>query len=99
MSKNPLSVICDNDPALAKLIGETMELAFEDGAVSAKHKALIALAIDASKGAADGVRSLAQQAMRAGATREEIQETLHVVYAVCGGSSMFTAAAGLDGVL
>lgn len=99
MSKNLLSIILENDAELGRNIMQNMKLAFDDGALSASHKALIALAIDASLGAAEGVRSLALQAKAAGATREEIFETLRVVYAVCGGSAMFTAAAGLDGVL
>lgn len=99
MSKNPLSIILENDAELGRNIMQNMKLAFDDGALSASHKALIAMAIDAALSAPEGVRSLAKQALAAGATREEIMETLRVVYAVCGGASMFAAAAGLDGVL
>lgn len=99
MNKNPLSVILENDAELGRNIMTNMKLAFADGALSSSHKALIAMAIDAAEGSPEGVRSLAKQALAAGATREEIMETLRVVYAVCGGSSMFTAAAALDGVI
>lgn len=99
MNKNPLSVILENDPELGRNIMTNMKLAYTDGALSASHKALIAMAIDAALGVPEGVRALAKQALAAGATREEIMETLRVVYAICGGSAMFAAAAGLEGEL
>jgi len=50
------------------------------------------MALDASEGTVEGVRSLAEQAMKAGATREEIVETLRVAQYICGVGSVYTAA-------
>lgn len=66
-------------------MSSSRELALKDGALSVKHKLLIALALDASLGAANGVKSLAGQAMAAGATKEEIFEALRVAYHISGG--------------
>lgn len=63
-----------------------------------KFKLLIALALDASLGAVQGVRALAQEATQAGATRAEIMETLRVVYHVSGVGSVYTAAQALRGL-
>jgi alkylhydroperoxidase/carboxymuconolactone decarboxylase family protein YurZ len=50
------------------------------------------LALDASQGTAEGIRSLAQQAMKAGATKEEIAEAIRVAQYICGVGSVYTAA-------
>jgi alkylhydroperoxidase/carboxymuconolactone decarboxylase family protein YurZ len=50
------------------------------------------MALDASEGVVEGVRSLAEQAMKAGATREEIVETLRVAQYICGVGSVYTTA-------
>lgn len=50
------------------------------------------MALDASEGAVEGVRSLAEQAMEAGATKQEIIETLRVAQYICGVGSFYTAA-------
>jgi len=49
-------------------------------------------ALDASHGTVRGVRSLAEQAMKAGATKEEITETMRVVQYISGVGSVYTAA-------
>lgn len=96
MPKNPLEIIDANDHDLFVEIARTHDLALKDGALSLKHKLLIALALDASHGAVSGVRSLAQQAMQQGATKAEIMETLRVVNHVCGAGPVYTAAAALQ---
>jgi len=94
MAEHPLQVFMDNDPKLMELINKTMELAFSDGVLSKKNKLLIALALDAAHGAVNGVKSLATQALAAGATKEEILETIHVVHYICGSAaSMFRPGA------
>ncbi len=99
MPKGPLDVIEANDHDLFEEIARARDLALTDGALSLKHKPLIALALDASHGAVNGVKSLAQHAMQQGATKEEIMETLRVVNHVCGVGSMYTAAAALQDIL
>lgn len=95
MPKHPLDVIGENDPALMDEINRARDLALNEGALSLKHKVLIALAIDAAQGASEGVKNLALQAMELGASRAEIMETLRVVNCICGADGMYTAAAGL----
>lgn len=99
MGKHPLSAIEENDAALYGALRGSGELAFREGAMPAKYKLLTALALDAAHGAVNGVRSLAQQALAAGATKDEIFETLRVVYHVCGAGPVYTASAGLGDML
>jgi len=99
MSKNPLEVFIKNDKELIDNVMKSRELAFAEGALSPKVKMLMALALDASLGADAGVRSLATQAIAAGASKEEILETVRVTGFVVGAHSIFTAAAGLDGLI
>lgn len=94
---NPLACLGNIDPELFKLIEETRKVTFSEqaGGLSRKYKILIAMAIDASHGAAGGVGSLAKQAMAAGATKQEVGDALRVVNMICGVGSMHTAAQGL----
>jgi alkylhydroperoxidase/carboxymuconolactone decarboxylase family protein YurZ len=95
---NPLDVIRGADAGLFEQMENTRELAFQEGALSQKHKILIALAIDTAEHAEGGVRSLAQQALAAGATKAEIMETLRIAYHICGVGCIYAAARGLQGV-
>jgi len=95
MPENPLSTVMKIDPKLVEHLREENEWAFADGALSRKTKLLIAIAYDAAHGAANGVRSLAQQAINAGATREEIGEALRVAYVLSGIGSVYVASQGL----
>ncbi len=99
MSENPLQIFMEHDPKLMELINQSQELELSDGALPKKVKLLIALALDAAHGAVEGVNTLARDAMEAGATREEILETVRVVHFVCGIGSVYTSAFGLKDVL
>ena len=44
------------------------------------------------------MRSLALQALKAGATQAEIMETLRIAYHICGVGCIYAAARGLQGV-
>jgi alkylhydroperoxidase/carboxymuconolactone decarboxylase family protein YurZ len=92
MAEHPLKIFEKIDPELLKLVQNTSTLALADGALPRKFKLLIAMALDASHGAVRGVRSLAEQAMKAGATKEEIAETLRVTQYISGVGSIYTAA-------
>lgn len=98
MNRHPLAVIMENDPRLFEAVNGSFDLAIKEGKLPAKYKLLTALALDAAHGAANGVRSLAQQALAAGATKDEIFETLRMVYHICGAGPVYTAAAGLADV-
>lgn len=96
MPKHPLEVIEANDHELRDEINRTRDLALTEGALSLKQKLLIALALDASHGSINGVKSLALRAMQQGATKAEIMETLRVVNYICGVGGIYTAAAALQ---
>lgn len=95
MAEDPLKVYEKIDPEIRRVVENFRIFAFKDGALPAKIKILIAMALDASHGAAEGVKTLANLAMKAGATKEEIGETLRVALFVCGAGSAYTAAYGL----
>ena len=99
MATNPLKTIMEIDPAfiekLKKLEEETI---YNDGALPKKFKYLMAMAFDASQGAIAGVRFLASQAIKAGATKEEIAEALRLAYHFGGIGSVYIGSQGLDGV-
>lgn len=99
MNKNPLDVIMENDHELFTHISADKNTAFKAGALSVKTKLLIGLALDAAKGSVEGVKSLAIQAVDAGATKDEIFDTLRVVYYIYGVGSMYTAAKALEDVI
>ena len=92
MAEHPLKVFEKLDPELLTLVRNTNTFVLADGALPRKFKFLIAMALDASHGAVRGVRSLAEQAMKAGATKEEIAETMRVVQYISGVGSVYTAA-------
>ncbi|NWG03643.1 MAG: carboxymuconolactone decarboxylase family protein [Syntrophaceae bacterium] len=92
MSENPLKVFETIDPELLKLVDETRTFAFSDGALPRKFKILVAMALDASQGTVEGVRALAQLALNAGATKEEIMETIRVAQYICGVGCVYISA-------
>jgi len=92
MADHPLKVFEKIDPELLKLVQNTNSLALSEGALSRKVKFLMAMALDASQGAVEGVKALAEQAMKVGATKEEIGEAIRVAQYICGVGSVYTAA-------
>lgn len=99
MPENPLKPIEDLDPELFKAVENTRELSLSDGALPSKYKYLIAMVLDATHGADEGVKSLARAAIHAGATREEIAEALRVAYFIDGVGCVYVVARGLSGLL
>ncbi len=99
MPDHPLSPIKKLDPEFMKRLEETEALVYADGALPGKIKLLMAMAFDAAAGAAGGVRALAEQAMNAGATKEEIAETLRVAFLLSGVGSLYAASFGLKDIL
>jgi alkylhydroperoxidase/carboxymuconolactone decarboxylase family protein YurZ len=93
MAEHPLKILETVDPALFKAVKESNTFALSDGALPKKVKLLIALALDAAHGADAGVKSLTQQALQAGATKEEVMEAVRVAGYICGVGSVYTAAA------
>ncbi len=66
-SEHPLKILKKIDPELLKLVQTTNDFALADDALPRNIKFLIAMALDASEGAVEGVRALAEQEMKAGA--------------------------------
>jgi alkylhydroperoxidase/carboxymuconolactone decarboxylase family protein YurZ len=95
MAEHPLKVFEKIDPELLKLVRDTNSFALADGALPRKIKFLIAMALDASEGAVEGVKALAEQAVKAGATKEEIVETIRVAQYISGVGSVYIAARAL----
>ena len=92
MAEDPLKIFEKLDPELLKLVDNTKALALNGGALPRRIKLLIAMALDASEGAVEGVKSLAEQGLKAGATKEEIMEALRVADYICGVGCGYTAA-------
>jgi len=92
MAEHPLKILEKIDPELLKLVQNTNAFALADGALPRKIKLLIAMALDAAHGAVEGVKSLTQQAMQAGATKEEVMEALRVAQYVSGVGAVYVAA-------
>ena len=96
MSEGPLATLNELDPELLKHLSTTDALIYVDGALPRKFKLLLALAFDAAHGAEGGVRALAAAALNAGATRQEIAETLRVAYHLTGVGCLYTASRALE---
>jgi alkylhydroperoxidase/carboxymuconolactone decarboxylase family protein YurZ len=95
MAEHPLKIFEKIDPGLLKHVGDTNAFALTEGVLPRKIKFLIAMALDAAHGTVEGTRSLAEQAMKAGATREEIVETIRVAQFISGVGSVYVAAQAL----
>ena len=99
MAEHPLATMKKLDPEFMRHLEETDALVYADGALPRKVKLLMAMAFDAAEGAAGGVRALAEQAMKAGATKEEIAEALRVAFHLSGIGSLYAASFGLKDIL
>ena len=99
MSEHPLKPLETLDESLFATVMAGGAGIYQSGALSEKHKLLIALAIDASKGAVGGVEHLGRLALQAGASKAEIADALRIVHYICGVGAMYTAAYGLKSVL
>ena len=98
MNEHPLATLQKLDPELMAHLQATDPLIYADGALPRKFKLLVAMAFDAAAGAEGGVRALANAALQAGATREEIAETLRVAYHLTGVGTLYTASRALKEV-
>jgi alkylhydroperoxidase/carboxymuconolactone decarboxylase family protein YurZ len=95
MTEHPLKIYEKLDPDLLRHVENSGDFVFAEGALPRKFKLLIAMAFDASYGAVNGVKSLAQQAIDAGATKEEITEALRVAEHLSGVGCVYTAGVAL----
>lgn len=80
----------------AKGFHELHEAALAEGAMCTKNKELIALAIAISKQCVDCIGFHVKAAIRAGASREEIAETVNVVVLMNGGPGYMYGAKAME---
>ena len=92
MSGNPLDKYREFDPKLLDSWMNLQGFTFSEGVLSQKMKYLIAMAIDIELGSVEGATVLGERAIKFGALREEIMETLRVAYSIGGNQAFFTAA-------
>jgi AhpD family alkylhydroperoxidase len=84
-------------PETASAFSQLQKVTFKDGALDAKTKELIALAIAIAQGC-DGCMAWHNSALhRLGASREEVSEALGVAVEMGGGVALYSAAKALDG--
>lgn len=95
MAEDPLAFITKTDPKFSEHLKAADDLIFGEGVIPKRYRLLIALAFDAAHGAGAGVRSLAQRALKEGATRDEIAEAVRVAYHLSGVGSVYTASQAL----
>lgn len=92
-----IKLLEERDPELYGVASHLAELAMAPGALDAKTKVLIAMALDAAHGAKEGVEALAQRARILGASEAEIREALRIAYYVAGNGTLATATAVYPG--
>lgn len=84
-------------PETVSAFSQLQKVTFEDGALDAKTKELIALAIATSQGC-DGCMAWHNSALqRLGASREEVADALGVAVEMGGGIALYSAAKALEG--
>ena len=90
-----LKKLKEKDADYATHLQAIMEKEQKDTALPAKVKALIIMALDAAHGDRKGVEMLADRARRAGASEQEIVETVELVGNTCGIQGLIVALNGL----
>lgn len=83
-------------PDAAKGFGALHDAAIFDGAVDVKHKELICIAIGITSHCLDCIGYHIKSAIRAGATREEVAETVSVAMTMGGGPAYMYGAKALE---
>ena len=81
-----------NAPELMKNVLGARDFTLQDGALSTKVKTLMTMLCDALLGHADGVANIANRARAAGATEDEIAETVAVAFLFGGMPALVTGA-------
>lgn len=82
------SEIGENVPDLAKKFFEWYGAVFQDGALSAREKSLIALAVAHAVQCPYCIDSYSKDCLRKGADLDQMTEAVHVAAAIRGGASM-----------
>ncbi|SMO33730.1 arsenosugar biosynthesis-associated peroxidase-like protein [Fodinibius sediminis] len=80
--------IGDFGPELAKKFFDYYSAVFEEGALSAREKALIALAVSHTVQCPYCIDAYTSESLEKGASEEQMMEAVHVASAIRGGSSL-----------
>lgn len=91
-----LKILKEKDPEYAENLLKNYKKNFSDGALSAKTKTLIAMALDAGRGDTEGVQALSEQARQLGATENEILEVVEVVEGTSGFQGLASATKAFE---
>jgi AhpD family alkylhydroperoxidase len=83
-----VGTLSEESPQIAKGFATLHKAAGQDGALSSKHKELMALAIGISVRCEGCIACHVQDAIKAGATKDEIVETIGVAVLMGGGPSI-----------
>ena len=86
------SLLEQNAPELLGNVSSVREWVLQDGALSLKVKTLMTMLCDALLAHPDGVAAIADRARAAGATEEEIAETVAVAFLFGGMPALVTGA-------
>jgi len=87
-----LALMEQGAPELMKVVAETRESILPDGALSNKTKTLMTMLCDALLGHDGGVTTIANRARAAGASEEEIAETVGVAFLMGGLPALVTGS-------
>ena len=82
----------ENAPDLLKNVASVREAVLQEGALPLKVKPMMTMLCDALLGHADGVATIANRARAAGATEDEIAETVGVAFLFGGMPALVTGA-------
>jgi len=82
----------ENAPDLLRNVAGVREAVLQEGALSLKVKTMMTMLCDALLGHADGVANIANRARAAGATEDEIAETVGVAFLFGGMPALVTGA-------
>ena len=85
-------ILQENAPELLEVVNGARESVLTDGALSLKVKTLMTMLCDALLSHPDGVTNIANRARAAGATEEEIGETVGVAFLFGGMPALVTGA-------
>ena len=99
MAEHPLAALQKLDPELMDHLQASDALIFADRALPRKFKLLVAMAFDAAAGAESGVRALANAALQAGATREELYPVVNLLVSTLGFPTAAAAFSWVNDIL
>jgi AhpD family alkylhydroperoxidase len=77
-------ILYQQTPEITAIQKAMIQETYKDGALSTKHKRLMALAMSLQTGCVPCMLSQAKQAIEAGATRAEVLEATSVARCMCG---------------